>query len=130
MEKKTKKWVWPAITDLESAKFAARQGFYAAVFLAVISALIVIVMVDLWGLVDVVLYAVIALGIYKMYRIASIAGLTRSLLGIGSLWVVNLDVSILSYVIVILPFLVLVLMFINSVRGTFVHHKFVKEREK
>ena len=129
------KWkdrIWPEITHTEIAKKAARQGFWAAVFCASMTAVLSILGhagIEVFGiknfglleLGDAVLYAVIAWRIYKMSRIAAIAGLSLYLYSRINMWV---DYGPRNPVIAI----IFTLMFINSIRGTFTYHKFVKKQ--
>jgi len=66
-------------------------------------------------LADVIVWAVIALGIYELSRIAAVAGLCIYLLGLFDIWT---TVARRNPVVALL----ITLMFINSVRATFAYH--------
>ena len=74
-------WLWPNITDIKSAKDAAKQGVGVAIFVAGVTALFAILslfgveMVTIWALLDAAIFAGIAFAIYKMSRVAAIFGL-------------------------------------------------------
>ncbi len=117
--------VWPTITDLESAKGAARQGFWAAIIAAVVTAVVVVLVqagfqvfdVSIEALVDAALFAIVAWGIHKMSRTAAVGGLVLniwswSIQGPGGLvWAA-----------------IFTLMYINGIRGTFQYHKMMNSR--
>ena len=123
---------WPSIVDLESAKVASKQGCWAAVFIAIVTAVFAILgnagihligtSFDLWVLVDAALFSVIAYFIYKQSRIASVFGLSIYILERIDMW--------MSYgprnpaMVIIIS-----LMFINSIRGTFAIRRFQKARK-
>lgn len=121
-----KNWIWPSIFDKESARQVARQGIWAAVFVASITALFAtisltgttIVQVDAWAYIDAVFFALIAFGIYKMSRIASILGLLLYLFERAYMWSTIGPKGLGMAAIIILAF-------VNSVRGTFAYHKVI-----
>lgn len=115
---------WPKITDSESARGAARQGFWAAIFVAVVTAVFAVsgfIGMSIGALFDATLFAIIAWGIHKMSRVASVAGLCLYI--VESIWR-WIEFGPTNIVVAAL----LVLCFINSVRGTFEYHKIINSR--
>jgi hypothetical protein len=133
MKNKTKLgWLLPIINDLKSAENLVENGFLAAIFtisLIILNAILgdlntilgVIVIkisgVDPGALVDVVIFWIIACGLYKMSRTAAIAGLCLYLIEIIHLWLIYglLDAPLT---------IIIILLFANSIRGTFAYHRF------
>lgn len=86
-DKKTKdNWWWPDVTTIESATKATKQGMWAAVFVAVVTAIFAIVSanhgnkigtypISAWALIDSVFFVAVAFGLYKHSRFAAVAGL-------------------------------------------------------
>jgi hypothetical protein len=117
---------WPEINDTASAKKAAMQGCWSSLIIAVITGAIAIAAhygyafilgIDIYALIDAALFLIIAVGIWKMSRVAAIAGLI--------LFIIERGLSIAegggtSNVIILIFFL---LMFINGIRGTFKYHQ-------
>ncbi len=124
--KKGMSWIWPKVIDLKTAKLANRQGVWAASFVAVVTAVFSALgaagiqlfefTFGAWSLIDACIFGVLSFGIYKMSRIASVAGLGLYLIERADIWITygpkNLIIAGL-----------LVLMFINSIRGTFAYHR-------
>jgi hypothetical protein len=114
---KWKNWIWPVITDRESAKKAIRQGFWAAILAAILNVTFALVGISgLGALVDATFFAIIAFGIYQMSRAAALIGLVYyffTRIGWWSSHWQNLWLAVLITV-----------MFINSIRGTFAYYKF------
>jgi hypothetical protein len=114
---KWKNRIWPVIVDGESAEKAARQGFWAAIFAAIINFTFVSLEINGSGaLVDAAFFAVIAFGLYKMSRSAAVLGIVYYFLTRAGWW------SYRDWQNVWLAGLIS-LMFINSIRGTFAYHK-------
>jgi len=119
-------WIWPKVTDLELAKEASRQGFWAAIVVsAVTSALAVlghlgfqILGFNLWALIDAALFAIIASGIYRMSRTAAVAGL-------GLYLIEKIHLALTHGAQAPVATLIFTLMFINSIRGTFAYRRFI-----
>jgi hypothetical protein len=124
-------WLWRDIVDTETAKKAAREGFWAAVIGAVLNTVIALLSLagirlfnaDIWFLIDTVIIGIIALGIYRMSRIAAVAGLANYIIAQIFLWI---DTGPSSIVVLI----IFAKMFLNSIRGTFAYHKYRKEKNK
>ncbi len=109
---------WPTMDDAESAKKAAQYGFTVAAIIAVVTA-ITAFFGNRWNLIDAVLFAVIGFGIIKMSRVAAIAGVSLVILQMIYRLLNNSQIGIAP---------ILALFFINSIRGTFAYHKFMKEK--
>lgn len=127
--KSTKNFWWPEITDLESAKKVAYYGVWAALINAGLTTLFVILSffgVNLFNtnaltLIDVAIFLIIAFGIYKLNRIAAVAGLLFYLFEIVvTILTVGSSIGILG--------VVLLFLYINSIRGTFAYQKFKTEK--
>lgn len=132
-----KDWIWPEISHAGIAKEAARQGFWIATFIAVFNAIlsifghfgIQILQIigiedfDLWGLLDSALFAIIAWRIWKMSRIAAIAGL--ALYGFGR---IDVFLTYGTYFVLRATTIIFAIAFLNSIRGTFAYHKFIKKQ--
>jgi hypothetical protein len=123
--------IWPDITHLDGAKTAACSGLWAACFAAFATAglalysefVSTLLIFDIWGLLDSVLFAVIAIGIWRMSRIAAIFGL---ILYLGEQWYQWTTDGMGNIVVALL----LTLMFVNGVRGTIAFHRFKKPSDE
>jgi len=83
-------WWWPDVSSAEFAEKAVRQGMWAAIVVAGITALVAAYaagsgtkvggFVDAWSFVDAVIFGAIAIGIYRKSRFAAVAGLIMFLL--------------------------------------------------
>ncbi len=124
--KKGMNWIWPKVIDLKTAKLANRQGVWASSFVAIVTAFVVCLgsagiqlfefTSSSWALIDACIFGVIALGIHKMSRIASVGGLGLYLIERADMWISYGPKNLLIAGL-------LVLMFINSIRGTFAYHR-------
>ena len=122
-------WIWPSIVDSTSAQKASKQGLWASAWCAGATIIFVVLSrlgiqmfnFDMWALFDAFLFIVIGWGIHKMNRIASISGFVLYLLERISMWT---EYGLKNPAIVI----IISLMFINAIRGTFAYHKFSKEK--
>lgn len=120
-------WIWPSIVDTTSAQKASKQGLWASAWCAGATIIFVVLSLlgfqmfnfDMLALFDAFLFIIIGWGIYKVNRIAAIAGLSLYILERILMWTEhgpkNPAVAIF-----------ITLMFINSVRGIFAYHKFAK----
>jgi hypothetical protein len=121
-------WVWPHITDADSAKKASRQGYWACAFIVGITLLFVVLSlfgkglldVGLSALLDVLVFMIIGWGIYKMNRFAAVVGLFFYLFERILTWAEYGHGGPGTTAIICL-------MFVNAVRGTFEYHKYRKE---
>lgn len=125
---KKSNWAWPAIEDRESAAAASKSGMWAAFIVAVVTALVAtlamamqkaIVGIDAWAYLDAGIFAVIAWGIKQMSRAAAVIGLVLFIVERIDMAVSQHNFSILS--------ILLLLMFINGVRGAFGYHRYAKD---
>ena len=117
--------LWPDTSHLDGATTAARSGLWAACFVAIATAGLALysefvrplLIFDIWGLLDSFLFAVIAIGIWRMSRITAIFGLT---LYLGEQWYQWTTDGVGNIIVAFL----LTLMFVNGVRGTVAFHRF------
>lgn len=122
-------WIWPSIVDSASAQKASKQGLWASAWCAGATIIFVILShlgiqmfnFDMWALFDAFLFIVIGWGIYKMNKIASVAGLVLYLLERIVMWTEYGPKNPAAAIIISL-------MFINSIRGNSAYHKFKKEQ--
>jgi len=123
--------LWPDTSRQDGAKAAARSGLWAACFVAIATAGLALYsefvsplpIFDIWGLLDSLLFAVIAIGIWRMSRIAAIFGLT---LYLGEQWYQWTTDGVGNIIVALL----LTLMFVNGVRGTVAMHHFDKRSQE
>jgi len=118
--------LWPSVHDLAAAKAASRQAVWASGFIVVVTSVVAMLGVLGMGassLVDVGLFLAIGIGIYRMSRTASLAGL---LLFIVERVVMFLDTGRTGGLVAI----VLLLAFANGVRGTFAYQRHKREEGK
>lgn len=121
-------WLWPSIHDDITAKNANNQGVIASIWCAVWLFVIFVMHIfsdnttsnpDLWELVDVALFLLIAWGIYKIYRVAPVVGLIFYFVPRLSYWIQHGPKNILFGMIITLAY-------ITSIRGAFAYHRFKK----
>ncbi len=127
---KKSSFLLPEITDLPSAQQVGRQGTAVCVLMIVFNVVIWQVSAAAAGtpmppiaIAELVIYAVIAVMIFKMSRAAAIAGFSFYLLG----RIVLIAQSGLSGIPAI-AMLLFSFAFINSMRGTFAYHRIRQER--
>lgn len=114
---KWKNRIWPVITDRENAVKAIRQGFWAAILAAILNVIFMLVGTSGLGtLVDATFFAIIAFCIYQMSRVAAIVGVVYYFLTRIGWWSSHWQNVWLAILITV--------MFINSIRGTFAYYKF------
>lgn len=131
MNRQTGFSLWPAVGDEDAAVSAARQGFHAAVYCSIVTAIFAVlggfgfhVMgFDLWCLTDAGLMAGLAFGIRRMSRVAAVIALLYYVACRIDLWV---EYRFQSPIIAAL----FILMFLSAVRGTFAHHRFEAETRR
>jgi hypothetical protein len=136
-------WVWPSITDVNSAKKASKQGYWACALVVGINLLVIVLGLFGRGPLNVNLsspdnmkapiiilsvaiiilspFIIIGWGIYKMNRFAAVAG---TLLYLFLIWISIWTKTHPG------PFgveVIICLMLVNSVRGTLEYHKYRKE---
>src|ERR1035437_9839875 len=95
-------WLWPAITNEEEAKKAAKTGAYAPVLIAVCSCVLALIAIatkepvlgiDGWGMVDAFLFAVIAWRTFRFSFPWAVFGLLLECAGIFWRWYQNGQIS-------------------------------------
>ncbi|MEM9216666.1 MAG: hypothetical protein AAGD25_20245 [Cyanobacteria bacterium P01_F01_bin.150] len=128
--------VWlPATTTLADARKTAKQGYWASLLVAGATTAIILIGIwagqpitgmdiNLWAFIDVSIYVAIAIGIYRMSRIAAIAGL--SLYVINQIYMLTVTGPRASGLGIML---LIVFAFINGIRGTFAYHRLKKYGE-
>jgi hypothetical protein len=120
---------FPTIVTLSDAQSTGRQGTWAACFIAGIMSLVALASIlerlpedfprDGWALIDAAIFGLIAWGIYRMSRVAAVAGLVLYIIERIAMHIV-LGKSHISGIFVTVLFL---FAFINAVRGTFAYHR-------
>ena len=123
MKRKKKFSLWPAVGDEQAAVLAARQGFHAAVYCSIVTAIFAvlggfgfqIMDFNLWNLTDAALMALLAFGVRRMSRTAAVIALLYYVAGRIDLWTQYGSQN---------PVIagIFVLMFLSAVRGTFAYH--------
>ena len=121
-------WLWPYITDTETAQKASQQGYWACIFCAAATILLVainyfgtnLLNFTPWALLDAFLFIIIGWGIFKMNRFAAVAGLALYIIERISMWAEHGPKNFVMAIII-------TLMFINSVRGVFAYNKYLKK---
>ena len=117
-------WYWEDVSDLGGAEKAINGGFWAAVIVACITALVALLSLagvqllglDVWALFDAALFAAIAVGIKRKSRFAAVAGL--------SLYIFErIYMMQRSGARGIVMGVLFTLFFINAVRGSFAYHR-------
>jgi hypothetical protein len=113
--------MYPTITDEMSAKKAASYGYLAA---ALSSGINLVAVLAGWlsqsALFDVLIMSVIGFFIYKMSRVAAVAGLLYSLFNVF----VSLTMMEERNIALLLFF---ILYFLSAVRGTFAYRNYLNE---
>lgn len=120
-------WIWPQIEDADSARSAAHQGMYAALFVVIGTSILLILSTQginplnltLFSLVDVAIFGLVAWRIRVMSRPAAILGLAFYILG------QIITIAQFGFRTSILPIFI-TLAFINGIRGTFAYHKYTE----
>ena len=120
-------WIWPRISDKATARNAIKGGFWAAIFIVVVDVAIGMYSLmshekfdghyDAWVLVDGALFGVIAWRMWKNSRPWAVVGLV--LMGLEIVDKLQNATSTFGVITVLL-----LLAFINAVRGTFAFHKY------
>lgn len=130
MTKRKIQGFWPKIDSMETAKAVARQGAWAALFVALFTAALTVVSMvagnlpenlpqpDAWSFWGVGLFVAIGWGIYRMSRIAAVAGLVIYSLEQIMLRLDNPSLAASGWLVAGL----FVLAFVHGVRGTFAYH--------
>jgi len=121
------KWIWPVIFDVNSAEKATKQGFWASIYCSGATIVLIILAYygaqvgsyNLYALTDAFLFAVIGFGIWHKSRTAAVAGLLLYIIERADAWLTAGPKNPVMAIII-------TLLFIHSVRGTFSYHKFKK----
>jgi hypothetical protein len=130
-----KKWgIFPQIESLSDACRVARQGTWAACFVAGMTAVLALVSiaaptplgipVNAWSLIDAVIFGIIAWGIYRLSRVAAVMALIYYMIGQVSMIAASFE-SGRKYSVGPIAIL-MILAFVNSIRGTFAYHRLRK----
>jgi hypothetical protein len=117
--------LWPTISDEQGASLAARQGFHAAVFCLVVTTIVAVLSglgfeimdFDLWSLINAGFMGLLALGIHRMSRTTAVIALLYYVTGRIEVWC---QYGFQAPIVLI----IIGLMFLSSVRGTFAYHRF------
>jgi hypothetical protein len=123
---------WPPIWNLETAASAALQGSVVAAFVTAATTAFSILSafgvkpsgidLPLSSLVDAAIFAAIAFGIYRMSRLAAVAGLSLYVVETIHTWAKYRNYVLKYPWIAVIP-ATFTLAFVNSVRGTFAYRK-------
>ena len=122
---------WPKINDLPSASAASDLGFWAALAVALITAVFAtialvantdILAINAWAYFDAVLFALIAWRIKRRSRAFAVAGLCLFIIE-KIVQFSQPEVASSGAVMAVL----FLLLFISGVRGTFAFHRFSRE---
>jgi hypothetical protein len=125
LEEMSSRW-WPSVSDLEGAKKAAHEGAGAAVFVAAVTVLFSVLAIfgiqilpgfSPLSLVDAALFAIVAWRIYKMSRAWSVVGLLLFAAERAYAFYYR-GVTVTAGIVV---GFILLLAFLNGVRGTFAY---------
>lgn len=131
-DKKATQWHWPEISDQATAAEAAKSGFWAAICVAVVTAVFAtialvtqkeVASIDPWAYLDAVFFAIIAWRIKKYSRVFAVIGIL--------LFIIEKAILAQTQGAAGLPLAVIfLLMFINGARGVFAYHKYSKTPEE
>jgi hypothetical protein len=114
------------VRSVEGARRAAKRGTWAAALGATVTSTAVLRGrhgLTAWNWIDVLLVVLIAWGIYRMSRVAAIAGLVLYIIERIPLLFAETTAPILAGRAFFGLFMLL--LFVNGVRGTFAHHRLV-----
>jgi hypothetical protein len=129
VKKRRQNGLWPVITDVASAKFAAKQGMGAAFFCAGSTVLFVFLArqgmsliqgIDQTALLDAAVFAALGILILRMSRVAAVAALVLYIVERIALWVKLSSIGAASIPMMI----VIMLCFVSSIRGTFAYQRY------
>ncbi len=123
-------WFWPTIEDESSAEAATKSAVGVSGFIAAVTALLSILSVvyhksiggvDGWGLIDALIFLVIAWRIHKMSRAWAIVGIVMYLFEVGYKLVTSPSGALGVLTIIF------ILSYIGAIRGAFAYHKYRQE---
>ena len=120
-------FIWPDVSTPEQARSAANGGAIAACIIVVITSGLAlyailkspVLNVTAWSFVDAFLFAVVGIGIWKLSRVAAVAGLVLYLIEQVALWSSPGPKPTVMAVLFIL-------LFVHAIRGTFSYHRLTK----
>jgi len=120
-----KRRYWPEIKDLDTARRVAKQGVWAALFVAGVTALFAtlavfgksVAGVEPLAFVDVAIFALLAIGIWKMSRVAASVALVLFVL--EKIWAFQDGQRPAGMIMAI----VITFIFVNTVRATFCYRR-------
>lgn len=125
-EKEKTNWLWPKIVDIESARTAAKSGYWAAVIVASMTGVVAtiallshkeVMTVNAGAYIDAGVFAIIAWRVKRYSKISAVVGTV--------LFLAEKIAMVISHGAAGLPVaFVLMLMFINGARGVFGYHRF------
>ncbi len=122
-------WYWPTIEDESSAEHATKAAVGVSGFIAAVTGLAAVLSIvyhkpilglDGWGLIDAVIFGLIAWRISKVSRTWAVLGLLMYLLEVGYKLATNPSgaLGILT--------IIFILTYINAIRGAFAYHRYRK----
>lgn len=114
--------LWSPIYDSETASSAAKRGFYAAIYSALFTTIVAVWKENILVLVDAGIFAIIGFAIFRMSRVASILGLCFYLFTSFGRWYGAPKGARFPW------FILIVMMYINSIRGTFAYHQYLEKK--
>ncbi|MDX2239533.1 MAG: hypothetical protein NW224_02510 [Leptolyngbyaceae cyanobacterium bins.302] len=128
---KNESFFLPTISDLKSAQSAARQGTAVCILIIVFSLVVAGISSSTtgtppsqWLIAALLIYGVIAVMIYRMSRVAAIAGLVLYM-GDRLVLFAQQGISVSAAIAILFVFA-----FINAIRGTFAYHRLRQERSE
>jgi hypothetical protein len=114
--------IWLAeISDLHTARRVARHGVWAAGLVAVPMAIFAVPQ-NPFQIVDLFLYLILAVGIWRLWRSAAVAGLVLELVE-----ALNIAMRHSSTTGMWIRELVVLALFWNGIRGTFAYHRLARD---
>jgi len=122
-------WYWPTIEDEISAEHATKAAIGVSGFIAAVTGLAAVLSMiyhkpilglDGWGLIDAVIFGLIAWRISKVSRTWAVLGLLMYLLEVGYKLATNPSGALGVLTIIF------ILTYINAIRGAFAYHRYRK----
>src|SRR4051812_47072823 len=126
-------WYWPTIEDESSAEHATKAAVGVSGFIAGVTGLLAVLSIfyhkpiaglDAWGLLDALIFALIAWRTSKLSRAWAVVGLLTYLLEVG--YKLATDPSGALGVLTIL----FILTYINAIRGAFAYRRYRNPESK
>jgi len=125
-------WYWPTIEDESSAEHATKAAVGVSGFIAAVTALAAVLSIvyhkpilglDGWGLIDALIFALIAWRISKASRTWAVLGLLMYLVEVGYKLATNPSGArgVLT--------IIFILAYINAIRGAFAYHRYRKAQD-